>query len=44
MAALYAHTGRKELAAKYLEKASVMFEEMGMDYWLARAGEIRAEL
>jgi class 3 adenylate cyclase/tetratricopeptide (TPR) repeat protein len=33
---LYADTGQKEKALEALNKAREMFQEMGMDYWLAR--------
>jgi len=32
----YADSGRKQEALKALKKAEDMFQEMGMDYWLAR--------
>ena len=32
----YANAGQKEEAREHLKKAEAMFEEMGMDYWLAR--------
>jgi tetratricopeptide (TPR) repeat protein len=33
---LYAGAGQKEKALENLKKAEAMFQEMGMDYWLAR--------
>ena len=41
---LYAHSGQKEKALEHLTKAETMFQEMGMDYWLATAREISAKL
>ena len=35
-----ADRGQKEEALGYLKKAESMFEEMGMDYWLAKTREI----
>jgi class 3 adenylate cyclase/tetratricopeptide (TPR) repeat protein len=34
---LCANAGQKEEAREHLNKAEAMFQEMGMDYWLARA-------
>lgn len=36
-----AESGLKEEALPYLKKAESMFETMGMDYWLAKAREVR---
>jgi hypothetical protein len=33
---LHAGAGQKEKALENLKKAEAMFQEMGMDYWLAR--------
>jgi tetratricopeptide (TPR) repeat protein len=41
---LYSHTGQKEKALENLKKAGSMFQEMGMDYWLARTYAVYAEL
>lgn len=41
---LYADTGQKEKALKHLKKAEERFQEMGMDYWLARARKSLAAL
>jgi hypothetical protein len=35
----YADTGRKKEAQENLKKAEWMFQEMGMDYWLAKTQE-----
>jgi tetratricopeptide (TPR) repeat protein len=37
---LYSDAGQREKAVTYLKKAKEMFEEMGMDYWLARTNRI----
>ncbi|HXX33849.1 MAG TPA: AAA family ATPase, partial [Thermodesulfobacteriota bacterium] len=37
---LYAERGQKEKALKNLKKAEAMFQEMGMDYWLARTKKL----
>jgi tetratricopeptide (TPR) repeat protein len=37
---LYADVGQKEKALENLKKAEVMFQEMGMDYWLARTRKL----
>jgi hypothetical protein len=37
---LYAGVGQKEKALENLKKAEVMFQEMGMDYWLARTRKL----
>ncbi|MGD0663634.1 MAG: AAA family ATPase, partial [Syntrophorhabdales bacterium] len=41
---LYAHEGQKEKALENLTKAETMFQEMGMDYWLAEARKVLAGL
>ena len=41
---LYAHADQKEKALENLKKAETMFQEMGMDYWLARTRRISAGL
>jgi tetratricopeptide (TPR) repeat protein len=41
---VYADAGRKEEALESLKKAEIMFQEMGMDYWLAKAREVLARL
>jgi tetratricopeptide (TPR) repeat protein len=41
---LNADTGKKEKALKNLKKAEGMFQEMGMDYWLARTKEVMRRL
>jgi class 3 adenylate cyclase/tetratricopeptide (TPR) repeat protein len=40
----YANTGRKEKALENLENAEEMFQEMGMDYWLAKTKEFLDKL
>lgn len=40
----YADTGRREKALGNLKKAEGMFQEMGMDYWVARNKEIMKRL
>jgi tetratricopeptide (TPR) repeat protein len=37
---LYADAGQKEKAIENLKRAEVMFQEMGMDYWLARTKKL----
>jgi len=37
---LYADAGHKEKAIENLKKAEAMFQEMGMDYWLARTKKL----
>jgi tetratricopeptide (TPR) repeat protein len=37
---LYANAGQKEKAIENLRKAETMFQEMGMDYWLARTKKL----
>jgi class 3 adenylate cyclase/tetratricopeptide (TPR) repeat protein len=41
---LYADGGQKEKALEHLRKAEAMYEEMGMDYWLARTKQLLASL
>ena len=41
---LYARTGQKGKALENLTKAETMFQEMGMDYWLAETRKISAGL
>jgi tetratricopeptide (TPR) repeat protein len=36
----YADTGQKEKGQENLKKAEQMFQEMGMDYWLAKTQEV----
>ena len=40
----YLDAGQREKAAKSLKKADGMFQEMGMDYWLARTKEAMERL
>jgi tetratricopeptide (TPR) repeat protein len=37
---LYADAGQKDKAFENLKKAETMFQEMGMDYWLARTKKV----
>jgi len=37
---LYADTGQRDNALENLKRAEVMFQEMGMDYWLAKTQEV----
>ena len=37
---LHADAGRKSQALENLRKAEAMFQEMGMDYWLARTRKL----
>lgn len=37
---LYAEAGQKEKALENLKKAETMYQEMGMDYWLARTKKL----
>jgi len=37
---LYANAGQKEKALENLKRAETMFQEMGMDYWLARTRKV----
>ena len=41
---LYLNTNEKEMAIKNLKKAEGMFQEMGMDSWLARTQEVLAKV
>jgi tetratricopeptide (TPR) repeat protein len=41
---LYADTDQKEKALENLKKAEGMFQEMGMDYWLAKTREVLGKL
>ena len=41
---LYLDAVEKEMAIKNLKKAEEMFQEMGMDYWLARTQEVLAKV
>jgi len=41
---LYADTGKKEKALENLKKSESMFQEIGMDYWLARTREVMRRL
>jgi hypothetical protein len=41
---LYADTGQKEKALEHLKKAEERFQEMGMDYWLAKTQEVLERL
>jgi len=41
---LYVKAGRKEKALENLRKAEPMFQEMGMDYWLARTRKVLENL
>ncbi|MBW1912314.1 MAG: guanylate cyclase, partial [Deltaproteobacteria bacterium] len=41
---LYADRGQKDIALENLKKADGMFQEMGMDYWQARAQEVLGRL
>jgi tetratricopeptide (TPR) repeat protein len=41
---LYAHAGQKEKVLENLKKAEAMFQEMGMDYWMARTRELLENL
>jgi tetratricopeptide (TPR) repeat protein len=40
----YQNTGEKEKAKNTLKKGEGMFQDMGMDYWLARTYAVYAEL
>jgi class 3 adenylate cyclase/tetratricopeptide (TPR) repeat protein len=40
----YVNAGQKEKALENLKKAETMFQEMGMDYWLAQTRKVLAEL
>jgi hypothetical protein len=41
---LYAHTDQREKALENLGKAQGMFQEMGMDYWLAKTKVVLGRL
>jgi hypothetical protein len=41
---LYTGIDRKETAQEKLKKAERLFQEMGMDYWLAKTKEVLARL
>ena len=41
---LYANTGQKKTAMENLTKAKLMFQEMGMDYWLEKTHEAMGRL
>jgi class 3 adenylate cyclase/tetratricopeptide (TPR) repeat protein len=41
---LYTNAGQKEKALENLKKGEAMFQEMGMDYWLAETRKVLAEL
>ncbi|GAG13264.1 unnamed protein product, partial [marine sediment metagenome] len=41
---LYADSGQREKALENLKKAERMFQEMGMDYWLAKTREMLKRL
>jgi hypothetical protein len=41
---LYADTDQREKALEHLGKAQSMFQEMGMDYWLAKTQEVLGRL
>jgi tetratricopeptide (TPR) repeat protein len=41
---LYADRGQREKAQESLKKAEAMFQDMGMDYWLAKTQEVFARL
>jgi tetratricopeptide (TPR) repeat protein len=41
---LYADTGQKDKALETLRTAEKLFQEMGMDYWLAKIHEIQEKL
>jgi predicted ATPase len=41
---IYADIGQPERALGYLKDAEMMFDEMGMDYWLVKTQEIRHRL
>ncbi len=44
MGELYADRGQRENALENLKKAEGMFQEMGMDYWLAQTQEVLGRL
>jgi tetratricopeptide (TPR) repeat protein len=41
---MYANTGQKDKAMETLKTAEEMFQEMGMDYWLARTQKVMGRL
>jgi len=41
---VYAESGRHDEAVENLKKAEAMFQEMGMNYWLAKARDALAKL
>lgn len=41
---VYADTGQQDKALKNLKEAEGAFQEMGMDYWLARTQEVLGKL
>jgi hypothetical protein len=41
---LYSDTGQQDKALENLKKAEEMFQEMGMDYWLAKTQEVLGRL
>jgi tetratricopeptide (TPR) repeat protein len=41
---LYVKAGQKEKAMENLKKGEAMFQEMGMDYWLAETRKVLAKL
>jgi len=41
---IYADVGQKQKAFENLKKAAKLFQEMGMDYWLARARKVLESL
>jgi hypothetical protein len=41
---LYADRGQGEKALENMKKAEGMFQEMGMDYWLAKTQEVLGRL
>jgi len=41
---LYVNAGQKEKAMENLRKGEILFQEMGMDYWLAQTRKVLAEL
>jgi hypothetical protein len=40
----HAHAGWKEKALEHLRQAEAMFQDMGMNYWLAEARKVSAGL
>jgi hypothetical protein len=41
---MYADTGQKDKALETLRTADKLFQEMGMDYWLAKTQEVLESL